>query len=184
MDKEKLIDLTNRVYRQTLLFPKKEPLRYKIREVADDFLAKFISGHPLDKEIEVLKSYFAVAKYQNWVSYFDILEIEKEYDKIYDKIISYNRVSPFILKQNIRQRKEVYKEVHMDTSLDLRKQKILKILKEKQKIQVGELQRILPDVSKRTLRRDFEKLLEKGFVQRVGQKNETYYALKNEVRTS
>jgi len=184
MDKEKVIDLTNKVYRQTLLFPKKEPLRYKIREVADDFLAKFISGRSFDKEIEVLKSYFAVAKYQNWVSYFDILEIEKEYDKIYDKT-KYNRVSfssPFsssVLKQDIKQGNEV----RMNATLDLRKRKILKILKEKQKIQVGELQRILPDVSKRTLRRDFEKLLEKGLVQRVGQKNETYYALKNEVRT-
>ena len=50
MDKEKVIDLTNKVYRQTLLFPKKEPLRYKIREVADDFLAKFISGRLLIKK--------------------------------------------------------------------------------------------------------------------------------------
>ena len=38
MKRDELIQLTNVVYRLTLLFPKKEPLRYKIREVADDIL--------------------------------------------------------------------------------------------------------------------------------------------------
>lgn len=160
MDKEKLIDLTNRLYRQTLLFPKKEPLRYKIREAADEILARFVKGLPVAKETEALKSYFAVAKFQNWVSYFDILEIEKEYDKISPEVVR----GPAPAKEL--------------SSLDSRKQRILKILKEKEKIQVGELQTILADVSKRTLRRDFERLLEIGLVQRVGQKNETYYSLK------
>ena len=165
MDKEKLIDLTNRLYRQTLLFPKKEPLRYKIREAADEILARFVKGLPVAKETEALKSYFAVAKFQNWVSYFDILEIEKEYDKI---SLEADR-GPTSAKEFSS----------LEVSLDDRKQRIIKILKEKEKIQVGELQTILADVSKRTLRRDFEKLLEIGLVQRKGQKNETFYSLKS-----
>ena len=168
MDKEKLIDLTNRLYRQTLLFPKKEPLRYKIREAADEILARFVKGLPVAKETEALKSYFAVAKFQNWVSYFDILEIEKEYDKINDRIAR-GQTSGTSAKELSS----------LDLSLDSRKQRILKILKEKEKIQVGELQTILADVSKRTLRRDFERLLEIGLVQRKGQKNETFYSLKS-----
>ena len=105
MDKDKLIELTNKIYRMTLLFPKKEPLRYKMREVADDVLAGLVtwevfhSSNPgkflgvenpkkkdlifvVEKDFEILKSYFEVAKWQNWLSYFDVLELEEEYDRI------------------------------------------------------------------------------------------------------
>ena len=40
IDKNLLIELTNTLYRLTLFFPKKEPLRYKMREVASDILIK------------------------------------------------------------------------------------------------------------------------------------------------
>ena len=39
MNKDFLIQLTNDLYKLTLLFPKKEPLRYKMRELADEILA-------------------------------------------------------------------------------------------------------------------------------------------------
>jgi len=35
MDKENLINLTKKTYQLTLLFPKQEPLRRRIRETAD-----------------------------------------------------------------------------------------------------------------------------------------------------
>ena len=178
MEKENLIDLTNKLYRQTLLFPKKEPLRYKIRGAADEVLAKFVAKKPFFNEIEVLKSYFAVAKYQNWVSYFDILEIEKEYDKIAQLKIKKNTTSSLLIEEKNRKIPVSSNNVFLNNDLDPRKRKILKILKEKQKIQVGQLRDILSDVSKRTLRRDFEKLLEQGLVRRVGQRNKTYYSLK------
>ncbi|MBZ9577515.1 DeoR family transcriptional regulator [Patescibacteria group bacterium] len=62
--------------------------------------------------------------------------------------------------------------------LDSRKEKILGILKEKEKIQVGELKEFLPDVSKRTLRRDFDQLLKLELVERIGERNDTFYKLK------
>jgi len=36
----------------------------------------------------------------------------------------------------------------------------------------------LPNVSKRTLRRDFEFLLKQGIVERIGERNETFYKIK------
>ena len=85
MEKERIIELTNKLYRQTLLFPKKEPLRYKMRETADNILAEVTAweishssnpgGLSIEKEFKVLKSYFNVAKWQNWVSFFDLLKI-------------------------------------------------------------------------------------------------------------
>jgi len=161
MDKNNLIELTNKVYKLTLLFPKKEPLRYKIREIADDILAYDSNSKKLQENLSILKKYFNVAKYQNWVSYFDILEIEKKYDKI-----------------AIRDPVSVTSRGPTSGSLDDRKEKILEILKEKERIQVWEVNEILSDVSKRTLRRDFEQLLKQGLVERIGERNETFYCLK------
>ena len=42
MDKNNLIEITKKLYQITLFFPKKEPLRYKIRELADDVLDNFL----------------------------------------------------------------------------------------------------------------------------------------------
>ena len=169
MDKNNLIELTNKVYKLTVLFPKKEPLRYKIREVADDILAYNSSSKKLQENLGVLKKYFEVAKWQNWVSYFDILEIEKKYDKIEKGLLEIVEKPALPLKRN---------ESVFVKDLDNRKEKILEILKEKERIQVWEVNEILSDVSKRTLRRDFEQLLKQGLVERIGEKNNTFYQLK------
>ena len=75
MNKDFLIELTNNLYRLTLLFPKKEPLRYKMRELADEILANSLRiaensktvkncSRPILEELEVLDSFFEVAKSQ------------------------------------------------------------------------------------------------------------------------
>jgi len=200
MDKQKIIELTNKLYRQTLLFPKKEPLRYKMREVADNILAEltvwevFHSPNPgrlliinkskrgdlifaIEKELGVLKSYFNIAKWQNWVSFFDLLKIEEEYDRIendFKKEIEQLSHPIIIASKEVQgDRVSLGSEV-----LEPRKKKILEILKEKEKIQVWEVKKILPDVSKRTLRRDFDKLLKQGLIERMGERNETFYKIK------
>jgi len=238
MDKNKLFELTNKIYRTTLLFPKKEPLRYKIREVADEILSNLIvwglfhSSNPgkfsavenfhlertsleqinsglakqkdlifeIEKDLEILGSYFEIAKWQNWVSYFDVLEIEEKYDKIkcdfkkeiedlekreINKIArgsasgagekSQSRDPVFALSVNDSTDEIKNKS---QSSLDQRKEKILEILKKKGRAQVWEVKEILPEVSKRTLRRDFDYLLKKGLVERIGERNNTFYQLK------
>jgi len=167
MDKENLIELTNKVYKLTLLFPKKEPLRYKIREIADDILVCNSGSKKLQDNLGILKKYFEVAKWQNWVSYFDILEIEKEYDKIATR-------DPVSVELSVKKANGD----RVSGVLNGRKERILEILKEKERIQVGEVNEILFDVSKRTLRSDFEQLLKQGLVERIGEKNNTFYQLK------
>lgn len=54
MTKEELIQLTNEVYGLTLLFPKKEPLRNKLRAVADDILAEFISQNDQSQKATIV----------------------------------------------------------------------------------------------------------------------------------
>jgi DNA-binding transcriptional ArsR family regulator len=185
MNKVDIIELTNKLYKLTLFFPKKEPLRYKIRETGDKILENLVSlevsQNPvkrddfliseLEKDLEIIISYFEVVKWQNWISYFDVLEIKEKYDKI--KIDLLEHVENFESEQD----EPLEMKLPESKNLDLRKEKILNILKEKEKIQVWELSKILSQVSKRTLRRDFDFLLKKGLIKRIGQGNNTFYSL-------
>jgi len=190
MNKELLIQLTNNLYRLTLLFPKKEPLRYKMRERADDILAK-----PNEKDFEVLDNFFEVALVQNWVSPSDILAIKKGYDNLREILKKYkpekekkkdnldvgeedkSSSSPFAAARVV----EVYpKETPIPLSHNLdRQEKILEFLKENGRAQDWQIKRVLPEVTKRTLRRDFEHMLEQGLIERMGEKNDTFYQIKN-----
>lgn len=216
LKKEQLIQLTNNLYRLTLLFPKKEPLRYKMRELADEILAKLVGVRPgsdskmpgLDTEnrslqilekLEVLDSFFEVAKSQDWVSVSDLLEIQKEYSKVKEEIGKFKKVEKventeltkvesFPLAIPVHRQEEMSKEpsqteitqkvIPNNLEKNSRQEKILEILKEKDKAQVWEFKQIFPQVTKRTLRRDFEYLLNQGLVERIGERNATFYKLK------
>lgn len=179
MDKEGFIKLTNNLYNLTLLFPKKEPLRFKIRELADEILKSSISvlsanpGRPknlfaeIEKDLEVLDSFFEIAKAQNWVSPSEILKAQQEYSKV---------------KEDLKKLPELKSPsgVPRDSPRTVpgRQEKILEILKEKEKLQVKDLKEIFPQVSKRTFRRDFEQLMNKGLIIRMGEKNNTFYKIR------
>ncbi|MDD5135430.1 MAG: DeoR family transcriptional regulator [Phycisphaerae bacterium] len=226
MTKKDLIDLTNKVYRLSILFPKKEPLRYRIRETADGILANFTAwelfnssnsglikvykieekkdlAFELKKDLEIIKSYLNVAKWQNWVSFFDILEIEEKYDSINTKIDEESekpRIAQeeVVLIQDLPKISEVLPieepisnigeniDILYDSaskkksSFDDRKIKIIEILGQKEKIQVWEVNKVFPDVSKRTIRRDFVELLKQGLIERIGERSETFYKLKSQ----
>jgi len=162
MNSDYFIQLTANLYRLTLLFPKKEPLRYKMRELADDILAK-----PIEKDLEILDSFFEVAKAQNWVSSSNVLEIQQEYSKLKEALRSSFEPSEAASQSNGN-----------PTSVNQRQEKILAILKERSRAQVWEIQKVFPEVTKRTLRRDFEGLLNQGLIERIGERNETFYKLK------
>ncbi len=172
----------------TLFFPKKEPLRYKIREVGDDVLAKILlllrenSMKPktliadIEKDLEILDSFFEVAKVQNWISPFDILEIQKEYSKIRGEFEGFS-----IIKEENPAIGLLSAQVEMapeTADINERQSRILEILKERGRAQVGDLKNIFPDISKRTLRRDFKDMLKQNLIERVGERNETFYILK------
>ena len=173
MEKDSLIQLTKNLYRLTLFFPKKEPLRYKMRETADDILAKADKG-----DLEILNSFFEVAKSQDWVSLSDVLAIQKEYDS---------------LRQEVSQAKEVIVEEKEEENpgdnpgqvmplplkpAEERQEKIISFLRENGRVQVWQVKEVFPDVTKRTLRRDFEQMLRKGVIERTGERNDTFYQIK------
>jgi len=196
MEKEYFIQLTKGVYRLTLLFPKKEPLRYKLRELADEILANLIlilngnfhkSGNLIDeveRNLEVLDVYFEIAKDQNWVSPDDILEIQKEYSNIKEEIEKAKKEEENP-QPEIKENPEKEKVAEGNNIINERQEKILEILRERGRAQVGQLVSVFPQVSKRTLRRDFRSLLKRGLIERIGEKNYTFYQIKSiEIRTS
>lgn len=193
MDKEYFIQLTKGVYRLTLLFPKKEPLRYKLRELATEVLANLIlilKGNfhrssnlveGIENDLEVLDTYFEIAKDQNWVSPDDILEIQKEYSNIREEIEKVKKEEEKNPQPEIKENPEKEKVAERNDIINERQQKILEILREKGRAQVGQLVSVFPQVSKRTLRRDFRFLLKRGLIERIGEKNYTFYQMR--VRT-
>ena len=172
MDKDFLIQLTNNLYRLTLLFPKKEPLRYKMREIADEVLAK-----PNGKDLEILNSFFEVAKSQTWVRNADILAIQKEYDNLKEEL---KKAKPEKKKSNSDKVPmiEVEPQSFLPQPMIERQEKILAYLKENGRVQVWQVKQLFPEVSKRTLRRDFEQMLRQEKIERIGERNDTFYQIK------
>ncbi|MFC1789713.1 DeoR family transcriptional regulator [Patescibacteria group bacterium] len=173
MDKDFLIKLTNNLYHLTLLFPKKEPLRYKMRELAAGILTK-----PRVEDLVSLNNFFELAKFQNWVSPSDILAIQKDYVNLSEGL-----KEPAVLQiaeKNASKENPDAKILEfqpISKMLIERQEKMLTVLKEKGSAQVWEMKQIFPEVSKRTLRRDFEFLLKQGVVKRIGERNNTFYQI-------
>ena len=204
MEKKDIIELTKKVYKVTLFFPKKEPLRHKLREMADEIMADSAIlenqknfnpekiNFSLENNLEIIDRYFEVAKWQNWVSYFDILEVQEEYGKIKENLIrdfagaevQANPSLSFIAKKaepdEIIEKTEIVSiaEQNDELKLDARKEKIIEILGKVGRIQVGEINKFFPDISKRTIRRDFHKLVELRILERKGERNNTFYKIK------
>ena len=181
MDKDFLIHLTNSLYRLTILFPKKEPLRYRMRDLADEIMIR-----PNQRDLEALNSFFEVAKNQNWASPFDILAIQKEYANIREELegiearnnqIFTDSKSPENSPQN-QEKKPKNHAFLASSERTERQERILSFLRENGRAQVWEVKELLPEVTKRTLRRDFEQMLEQGLVERIGEKNNTFYQVK------
>jgi len=216
MDKNRVIETTNELYRLTLLFPKKEPLRFKMREIADEILANFVTYfnpspntlNPVAVQssnnlFEVLDSFFEVAKQQNWVKPADILNLQDEYKVIGQEIEKEVKQTDIVNKEEPESQKQELEEpvviqmpapqveavkipektINIEQSkaeVSERQKVILDILKQKEGVQVWEVKDAFPDISKRTLRRDFRKLLKDGLVEREGERNTTFYKLKSD----
>ncbi len=167
MTRDFLIQLTNSIYRLTLLFPKKEPLRYKMREVADNILAK-----PGKQDLETLDSFFEVAKLQTWVKTADILAIQEEYANLGQVKTQKDmkEASPLSLDPRTLEVRPMPE----------RQEKILAFLRENGRAQIWQIKQVFPEVTKRTLRRDFDHLLQEKLVERIGERNDTFYQVKRE----
>jgi len=99
---DELIKLTNALYKVTGLFPTKEPLKFAIRKEALDVVffcitldKQVLSSDIIQKEnliqktldrLNLLTTYFEIAKEQNWIDKRNFLVLENEYSLIKEEL--------------------------------------------------------------------------------------------------
>jgi len=146
------------------------------------------------RETGKLVAYLNYAKRTAEINPENFVMLEREYSKVgeflrklHEKAIVVNqpvnqeRVVP---KRNIstRQIVPVIKSKEntsvLKGELSSRQSRILELMRNKPKVQVWELQKVLPEVTKRTLRRDLDDLLQRSFIIRQGEWNEIFYQIR------
>lgn len=185
MNKDYLIKLTFSVYQSSEWWPEENLLKFKVRDLANEILSDFIllsMKNPSDiilspkilKEIQEIQTGFIHARAQRLLDRNNFLLFQKEYNntrKILERLEFPKRTEP--TKKEISTPKKTLPKAELNE----RQKKTLEILKEREKVQVQDLQKVFPGVTKRTLRRDLDGLLKKGLIERGGAWNEVFYAL-------
>jgi len=143
-------------------------------------------GAQIPKKIDALLSHLNRAKQKGGVNPENFSILEVEYGKIKNLLqIFYEFEEPIVegaREKSAPAEKNPREEIispQERLELSERQRRILEFLKAKQKVQVWELQKILPQVTKRTLRRDLDDLLQRDFIQRKGEWNAVFYELKS-----
>lgn len=159
----------------------------------------------ISEDIDILLGYLWIGKVQGWLSPVNHLIISNEYEKIKKDLTQLAGIAPY--KEMTKKLPEIDKEINFVESLFAktsasqleekepapsapnpdRQGKIIEFLEKNEKAQVMDLQKILPDITKRTIRRDLDELLESGKIDRFGEFNQVFYKIKgigNEVGQS
>ena len=103
--------------------------------------------------------------------------LKREYNEIREELE--DKTDKIEIKEKIIKKSLKLSNPHPDPILlNNRCERILEVLKEKEKAQIWEFKKVFPEVTKRTLRRDFEFLLKQRLVIRAGENNNVYYMLK------
>ena len=200
---DKYLKLTNTVYKVLEFFPESDPLKHRAKDKALAIMEHLIlvndnSGWAsfqkekvkvrLLEDIDALLGYLWIGKAQGWLNSINCLIIANEYEKIRNGITPI--VAPIVPDKSpeghldgpvtIPAQQVLVEEPKQDakTVLNGRKGKILEFLNSHEKAQVMDLQTVLPDITKRTIRRDLDELLSTGKIDRTGDFNQVSYTLK------
>jgi hypothetical protein len=222
MTEENIIKLTNALYKVTDLFPKEEPLKFAIRKEGLDVMffsnlvkGKSLSSTPKEKEqyldkvlskIELIKTYFSIAKEQEWVAERNFEVLEREYEVLKDslglsvikdkevkkplsvEIQKEESVTVFANMGNIKEEKvkeekkvEVTKrEVkHLNyEELSSVQLKVLEILQSHGQLKANQISECFPEMNPRTIRRELKGLKEMKIISCMGGGKMTAYKIR------
>jgi len=203
LDKSHFIKLTIGVYKVSELFPKREPLKFLLRKKADEVLASLVVAQfnpqaetleQVIKQITVLGVYFQIAESQNWVKPENFWLLKTEYlaieEEVKQMLTALNNSQPENCVQPTNNQPKLesvqlnkpktakIKTIPDFSGLKDRHKKIIQLLRQKSSAQIRDFNKVLPEVTKRTLRRDLDFLLHQGLVARMGDKSKTEYKIK------
>ena len=217
MTEENIIKLTNALYKVTDLFPKEEPLRFAIRKEGLDVLffsnivkGKSVSAAPKEREqhlekvlakVELIKTYFGIAKEQECVSERNFEVLEREYDSLKDSLsLEVLRVrevkKPVIMevkkeepvsvsagmKEEVKEEKKAEPEKrevrHINyEELSSVQLKVLEILQNQGQLKANQISNFFPEMNPRTIRRELKGLKESKIITSVGGGKMTSYEI-------
>ncbi len=194
--KENFLKLTDTVYKVLEFFPESDPLKNRAKDKALSIMENLIlvndgSGWTsirdivanskikaqVSEDIDILLGYLWIGKLQGWLNSVNCLIITNEYEKIKKEIEPETELTqklPGIEKEPVVIAK---KQSPPSDNLTARQRKILEFLVKNNKAQVMDLQTVLPDITKRTIRRDIDDLLEAKKIVRMGDFNQVFYQL-------
>lgn len=194
----KFLKLTNTVYRVLEFFPESDPLKNRAKDRALVIMEhltlvnktngwmsfqKEKTKEQVTEDINVLLGYLWIGKSQGWLSATNCLIIANEYEKIkkeIEPVMELTQKLPLPITNFDSGAKETLREEKATKLMggeSGRQEKIIEFLSKNEKAQVMDLQTILPDVTKRTIRRDLDELLELGKITRQGDFNQVFYKL-------
>ncbi len=174
MQEEKIIKLTNALYKVTGFFPSKEPLKFAIRKEALDIL--FFSNVAYGKsvlltdekreeakkkvlvKIELLKTYFEIAKEQNWVDKKNFAILAEQYDLFKQSF------SPQINKVEVEKKpKEKPVEIRKSKNINYEELtplqlKVLEMLQNYGELKPNQIGEFFPELNARKIRRELKEL--------------------------
>jgi RecG-like helicase len=189
MEKDKIIKLTKALYKVTSLFPEKETLINSIRERGNlilSFLILIKNKNSLLKEeelkslifkckanIEILLSYFEIAKASNWVDPKNFEILENQYKLILKDIDKQKKPKPKskakpIIKKEIKE---------AGFSLTETQERVLSILQGNGKMMPKDINQYFPEVTARSIRRELSDLKKRGIIVSGGAGRNTFYEM-------
>jgi hypothetical protein len=198
MNRDFFVRLAFATHRVADALPQGEEIRDEMKDSANTILVDLIlftekdalSGEKkrmllpqLARQIDILLVYLDKAKTEGWIdpSNFSLLAVEykklRELLGIFEEIQRPRSVEVKKEKEKPVLPKELKTEIEAAPLTD-RQRKILEYLKAKENAQVWEIQKVVPEVTKRTLRRDLDELLQMDLVERKGEWNTVFYELK------
>jgi len=196
--KENFLKLTSSAYRLSEYFPESDPLKTKAKAKILSVMEMLVSVNleenavvldnlnqqKIIEDIDMLLGYFEIAKNQEWISSINYLIISGEYKKIRDEISQVKAVKKTIINDSIKEPANINQNTNGNIfkkensqKFSERQKKIVDFLKENEKAQVMDLQEVLPNITKRTIRRDLDQLLATGEVVRMGEFNQIFYKI-------
>lgn len=199
--REDLPKITNATYRLLDFFPDNDPLTHKAKEkifsILDNWgiISSVYGSVSIQKEkatlqilsdIEILETYLQMATYRGWLNHISFLILKKEYGKIKNEIILSGKViRHYIMESGMRVDNSTLRKPKKENEVEIsekalnRQEKILQILSSKGRAQVADIVKEIPNITKRTVRRDLDYLLKKGEIIRMGEWNQVFYKIKD-----
>ena len=197
MNTDIVIRITVALHKVVATLPDEEELRVPLRDAANTILSNLIlMMSPLcartDRQrilqgtresIRQLQGYLKEVRSRVGVEEKNFLLMEDQYSKIDMLLEGMEEDSSFREEQaqevaDSQRFSVAHQTPRKEQGLSRRQEKIIALLGHKQKVQVWELQKMMPEVTKRTLRRDLDSLLEQNLVERLGEWNSIAYKLK------